>query len=537
MSYKVGLVMDGIMQPLYVEKLIKDLIKDDFDICIIIPNAKKQIYSKSKARDKKGIFSTFLRLYFTRLIFPLENILLKRIDRHIDFQKKVNVLNITHNIIQITSDLNKDKIKINESEIDLMFCVGHSIDINYIQKIISCDLLRVRYGEQKNVCNLIPGLYEVYKKKDLSTYSIELYSDVKSRVLFEGAIATKYYILFNQAEIFELSYYYLKITIENLRNNKILNKYNDIIPLHSIEKPDYKFILISLSYLLVFAYRVVRKIIERINNVDLVWNVGYIKAAWNEIDDNHVVTIHNPLNHYLADPFYCSKNDADYCFVEDYDEILCKGNISVYRIDEHKPIFVGTVLEDSFHFSFPYIFEYNEELYMCPETRAINEIRLYKCIDFPLKWEYCQTIMNGVSAVDTIIFQKDNAWWMFTNINPRGCGDHGSEMYVYKSDSPLSNNWESHAANPVVTSASFARNAGYIYGQNTIYRPSQIQGYDSYGKGFNINEIEMLTINEFHEKPVKITYPKIPGRISGMHHISGNSKIVFFDYAIKKNKY
>ena len=54
---------------------------------------------------------------------------------------------------------------------------------------------------------------------------------------------------------------------------------------------------------------------------------------------------------------------------------------------------------------------------MCPETNEKNEIRLYKCLDFPLNWQFYKTIMKNVSAADTQIFSYDNKWWLFTNID------------------------------------------------------------------------------------------------------------------------
>ena len=96
--------------------------------------------------------------------------------------------------------------------------------------------------------------------------------------------------------------------------------------------------------------------------------------------------------------------------VEDYDYRTQKGSISAYKISPSGHESVGTVLDEDFHLSYPYIFEYENEIYMCPETHKKKEIRIYKCLEFPNKWEFHKTLMRDVSAVDTNIFEYNGMW-------------------------------------------------------------------------------------------------------------------------------
>ena len=70
-----------------------------------------------------------------------------------------------------------------------------------------------------------------------------------------------------------------------------------------------------------------------------------------------------------------------------------------------------------FHLSYPFIFTVDNELYMCPETGEIREIRLYKCTEFPLRWSFHKTLIKDVSAVDSNIFLFKDRWWLLTNID------------------------------------------------------------------------------------------------------------------------
>lgn len=45
------------------------------------------------------------------------------------------------------------------------------------------------------------------------------------------------------------------------------------------------------------------------------------------------------------------------------------------------------VLNENFHLSYPNVFEYDGSIYMLPETFESNQLRLYKCVSFPYKWE------------------------------------------------------------------------------------------------------------------------------------------------------
>ena len=52
---------------------------------------------------------------------------------------------------------------------------------------------------------------------------------------------------------------------------------------------------------------------------------------------------------------------------------------------------------------------------MCPETKEKKEIRIYKCKKIPDQWSYFKTLIKNIYAVDTVIFEKNNIWWLLTN--------------------------------------------------------------------------------------------------------------------------
>ena len=55
------------------------------------------------------------------------------------------------------------------------------------------------------------------------------------------------------------------------------------------------------------------------------------------------------------------------------------------------------MIEEDFHLSYPFIFEYKEEVYIIPDSCNNRSIRLYKAIEFPMKWEYQYDLLKNIS--------------------------------------------------------------------------------------------------------------------------------------------
>ena len=188
------------------------------------------------------------------------------------------------------------------------------------------------------------------------------------------------------------------------------------------------------------------------------WGIAYGYSDWKDLVMWRGIKIKNPPGHFLADPFVIRDGERDYCFLEDYDFKTNRARISVYELKRSGAARLGDAIVEPYHLSFPYLFEYQGKLYMCPETSENNEIRLYECVNFPLEWKHSKTLMTNVSAVDTLIFPHDGLWWMLTNIDPSNTNGHYAEMFIFYSDNPLGTEWHPHAGNPVIIDSAKGRN-------------------------------------------------------------------------------
>ena len=261
------------------------------------------------------------------------------------------------------------------------------------------------------------------------------------------------------------------------------------------------------------------------------WGVAYqIVDNWQNAVLWRSKVIKNPPNRYLADPFVISKDGSHICFVEDYDYLTSKGRITAFKISADSCVELGVALEEPFHLSYPFLFEEAGELFMCPESRMSKEIRLYKCIEFPLRWKLHKVLMSNVSAADTSIFKFGNKWWMLTNIDSSGLDEHCSELHIFHADTCDASDWIPHRSNPVIFDSLRARNGGLVLDGNDIYRVFQVQGFDMYGESMGIAKIKELNAETYAEELLSPIPAKFFSDLKGTHTFSFNKGLLALDF-------
>ena len=244
-----------------------------------------------------------------------------------------------------------------------------------------------------------------------------------------------------------------------------------------------------------------------------------------------------PKDRFWADPFIIKKKDRYYIFIE---ELLYKenrGKISVIEMDEKgnhtKP---KVVLETPYHLSYPFLIEDQGELYMLPETKENNTIELYKCIEFPHKWELEKVLFNNIKAVDSTIYKKEGKFWMFTNVEEYLGLSMTHELFLFSSESLLNDEWVPHPQNPLVHDHSKARPAGNIFTyKDRIFRPAQDCSVH-YGYGMKINEILTLSESEYEEREVQSIHPNWDKDLLSTHTLNTCEKLTFIDAKISRKR-
>jgi hypothetical protein len=238
-----------------------------------------------------------------------------------------------------------------------------------------------------------------------------------------------------------------------------------------------------------------------------------------------------PNDRYWADPFVIINNNRYFIFIEEFIYKLNIAHISVLELDSDGIMLSSEkIIDRQYHMSYPFIFEFNNSYYLIPETSKNKTIELFKCIDFPSKWEFVMNLMENIYASDSTVFYYNKKWWLFTSIDETGyLGGNGDELFLFYSDDLFTKNWESHPANPIVSDTKTARGAGRIFvNDNKIYRPSQ-DCSGLYGRAFNINEITLLNEYKYEEILITKVTPEWDSKLLGTHTFNFDDNIIVID--------
>lgn len=244
-----------------------------------------------------------------------------------------------------------------------------------------------------------------------------------------------------------------------------------------------------------------------------------------------------PPDRFWADPFVLERDGRYYIFIEELVYAKNRGHISVIEMDrEGRASPPSIVLEKPYHLSYPFLFEYDGEFYMIPETAANRAIELYRCTQFPHEWEHVQDLMQDVSAYDTTLLHRDGRWWMFTTVAEVDGASSWNELFIFSAPSPLSRDWVPHPLNPVVSDCRSARPAGPLFEhRGALYRPSQ-NSSRRYGYGFNLCRIDVLSEVDYREQVVARALPDWAPDVLAIHSYCRSGDLHVIDAQIRRRR-
>lgn len=250
-----------------------------------------------------------------------------------------------------------------------------------------------------------------------------------------------------------------------------------------------------------------------------VWDLAPQGSIANPVIIPEMVTDTDAL--LVADPFMMRRDGVWYLFFEVLRRSDKRGVIAHATSDDGRTWrYGGVVLEESFHLSYPQVFEWKGEVYMVPESSADLSVNLYRAARFPGAWERVATLLTGYAFADATLFRHHDHWWMFvsTNVN--------DVLNLYHS-AHLDRGWQPHPLNPVVKqNAHHARPAGrVIEADGRLYRFAQ-DCAPEYGTGVFAFEITSLSTLDYSERIVfpepLLTRSGAGWNSHGMHHIDAH---------------
>ncbi len=489
-------------------------------------NFNKSILIKIEDNKKKKLISSFLNNSLIKLINFIEVSRTKKNKNFSNYNEKVNLDDLNLKIFK-----NLDLIQLKNQNIDFLVFLNDNYINKDLIKVSKSGALIIKKYDDRFIQSDTVGFWETYLDKPSIGFSINqiLPNSELEDVLFRGNFRTRSLWNENKAIIEKKSIHFLKNTLLKISEGKIVNKLKEkkIYQKNFKAKP-------SLINLIKYIFKKYTKLLKsRFNQyigVKKKWSVSFVNDSKIEIDFNKLITIENPPHRFLADPFVIKKDGRNICFVEDYCFKKKRAKISAYELFSHDYKKIGTALEEDFHLSFPFVFKNNEEIFMIPETGEVNEIRLYKCINFPLEWKLEKTLIKNIDAVDTVVFKKGNKWYMLSNVCSSFINEHDSELHLYTSENLFSDNWVKSESNPIIFDSEKARNGGFFCFQNSYYRVNQVHKQNQYGYSLKINKILSINENFYEEKEVNEFKPVFLNSLIGTHHFQINEEFSVIDH-------
>ena len=228
---------------------------------------------------------------------------------------------------------------------------------------------------------------------------------------------------------------------------------------------------------------------------------------------------------FVADPFLMRANGVWHLFFEVLNRSNGRGAIGLATSEDlaHWQ-YDRIVLAEPFHLSYPFVFEWQGERYMMPESHDAGAIRLYRADAFPHRWTHVHTLLTGSPFSDSTLVLHDERWWLFTHISRDG--KHDSLRLFFADD--LFGAWTEHPASPIVNhDPHSARPAGrFIRAGDTLLRFAQ-DCAPRYGLRVMGFEITTLTTTEYAERPVSpaaILHGSSTGwNADRMHHVDAHA--------------
>lgn len=164
---------------------------------------------------------------------------------------------------------------------------------------------------------------------------------------------------------------------------------------------------------------------------------------------------------------------------------------------------LGTILQEPFHLSFPFVFMHEGDYYMIPETRTQESVILYKADNFPFGWKQCKVLVKGDLYADSSVIFHNGTWFLFTTA---WYGNKNGLRIFYADD--LLGEYSEHPMSPITDDISLSRCAGSVFSHDgKLYRPAQ-DCHNYYGENVAIYEITDLSTSSYKERFVKTIIDK-----------------------------
>lgn len=253
------------------------------------------------------------------------------------------------------------------------------------------------------------------------------------------------------------------------------------------------------------------------------------------------IAFENNKKYWYADPILYKSENKTYMFYEAFNKKKELGEIGVATVINNTITDKQIILNEPFHMSYPFVFNFNKKIYMIPETSSIKKLLLYEAESFPYKWKLSRVLMDNTELSDATILKHQDKVYIFVS-KVLSYSPYRDELLLYHLDNEF--NLIPHKCNPIITDNEFSRSAGKILKYNSkLIRVSQDCSNGQYGKALKFNEIIKISENSYQENNLITILPedipiKFNKKLTGTHSYGkcGDLEVIDVKYSVLEIK-
>jgi hypothetical protein len=277
-----------------------------------------------------------------------------------------------------------------------------------------------------------------------------------------------------------------------------------------------------------------RGLINRLTTKAPHWYVGWRRThgegvkqtlsippgGWNKLADDG--------KRFYADPFAVHRDGRDWLFVEEFPYATRKGIISAVEIGAGGPLGLPKpVLDLSHHLSYPFVFERDGVTWMIPESSATKRVELFRCVQFPDKWELAAVLLEGEEVSDATLVEHQGRLWMFGTASS-GWQSSWDTLRIWTSET-LFGPWHPAGSKPALIDSMGARPAGAFFQRNgELWRPAQ-DCTTGYGRGLVLARVDRLDLDGFSQTISATLRPNQAWPGLGIHTVNTSHSLEVVD--------
>lgn len=549
---KIGLLLDSMIQPLWVVHIIEEIISSNFaEISLVISN-------QAPHKSTTSFFKKFrnARCVFLWNIYCMMDSWKQR--KLFDPFKSSDITALMASIPQISVNpiqkgfvdyFTDDAVSsIQDHQLDVALRFGFRIMRGRALNLAKYGVWSYHHDDNQRYRGSPPGFWEMRKDDPTTGSTLQVLSDE----LDGGKVLCRSWFKTDRTSLKRnMNNYYWqssKFVIRELKNlfQNVGHEFNKGLteslysPYSPYCGPLYK-TPTNIQMMIFFCVIFWRSLRQRFQNKFFreQWQLAYKLGRSEDLPNSffNFRRLKPPRDRFWADPFPVEHQGKYYIFVEEFIYKRGKGHISVIELDHnhnnshtHSAVEPHKVLETNYHLSYPFIFRWQDDYFMVPETHENKTIELYRATKFPFEWAFEKVLIHDIAAVDATLFMHQNTWWMFANIldSPESACQ---ELHLFHAPSPHGP-WTAHKQNPIISDIRRARPAGQVFNwQGSLYRPSQDCSV-RYGHSVVLNKIISLSKDLYQEETISRITPTWDPRIQGVHTFNHTGRLSIVDFVV-----